>query len=89
MLDYDSPPEGAFLSRLLETGATESSSGNQTANLIEGCRQIDFQNMEKAENVMSNVLASLNDLNSLKNKVHAASLKATSSFGKIIRGTCI
>ncbi|XP_057808383.1 E3 ubiquitin-protein ligase BRE1-like 1 isoform X1 [Salvia miltiorrhiza] len=83
--DCDSPPEDALLSRLLETGATESSSASTLMNPTEKDRKIDGENREmteKLETILKNIVASFDDLNNLKGILYTASLKALSSNGQ-------
>ncbi|CAA0820391.1 E3 ubiquitin-protein ligase BRE1-like 1 [Striga hermonthica] len=80
--DGESAPEDALLSRLLETGATESSSASTTANSTEEGRNIGGGNTMKTKNILHNIVASLDDLNSLKHGLYAASQKAISSNGQ-------
>ncbi|KAK4488538.1 hypothetical protein RD792_004302, partial [Penstemon davidsonii] len=77
--DDDLPPVDAFLSRLMETGATESSSGSITSNLIEEDRQIEAEKAKKTDNIMHNIMASIHDLTDLKNTLYATSLKGLSN----------
>ncbi|KAK6140577.1 hypothetical protein DH2020_025684 [Rehmannia glutinosa] len=81
-LDGESPPEDALLSRLLETGATESSSVTAIVNPTEEGRKIDGENTMKTKNILHNIVASFDDLNDLKHRLYAASLKAVSSNGQ-------
>lgn len=82
--DGDSPPEDALLSRLLETGATESSSASTLVNPTEEDRKINGEMTEKLETILKNIVASFDNLNSLKSILYTASLKALSSNGKAI-----
>lgn len=81
MLDVDSPPEDALLSRLLETGATESSSASTVVNRTEDDRKIGGEKAYKSEAILQNIVASFDNLNNLKCRLYAASLKAASSSG--------
>ncbi|KAL6495363.1 ubiquitin-like modifier hub1 [Orobanche gracilis] len=80
--DGESHPEDALLSRLLETGATESSSTSTVVNPPEGVRKIDSEITMKTKNILHNIVASIDGLNSLKHILFAASLKAVSSNGQ-------
>ncbi|KAG8391552.1 hypothetical protein BUALT_Bualt01G0199500 [Buddleja alternifolia] len=80
--DGDFPPEDALLSRLLETGATESSSASTIANLTEEDKKMDGEKTTKTKNILRTIVASFDDLNDLKNKLYTASLKALSSKGQ-------
>ncbi|XP_073313890.1 E3 ubiquitin-protein ligase BRE1-like 1 [Primulina huaijiensis] len=76
--DGDSPSEDAFLSRLLETGATESCSTTTITKPMEVDRQTDG---EKAKSILCNLVATLDDLSGLKTWLYAASFGAISSSG--------
>lgn len=78
----DSPPEDALLSRLLETGATESSSASAIVNPAEEDRKVDGGKTKKPKNIIHNIVASLDDLNNLKDRLYTACLKALSSNGQ-------
>ncbi|KAH6825748.1 hypothetical protein C2S53_006854 [Perilla frutescens var. hirtella] len=80
--DGDSPPEDAILSRLLETGATESSSASTLVNPTEEGRKMNGGMTEKLETILKNVVTSFDDLNNLKSILYTASLKALSSNGQ-------
>ncbi|CAA0842721.1 E3 ubiquitin-protein ligase BRE1-like 1 [Striga hermonthica] len=80
--DCESAPEDAILSRLLETGATESSSACIIANSTEERRKVDSGNTMKMKNILHNIVASFDELNSLKHRLYAASQKAVSSIGQ-------
>ncbi|KAJ4827632.1 hypothetical protein Tsubulata_008249 [Turnera subulata] len=67
-----SPLEDAFRSRLLETGATESSCANSCPDQME----VDSEtNSEKIKNIISNILAAVNDLWNIKDGLHMAVVK--------------
>ncbi|XP_073030529.1 E3 ubiquitin-protein ligase BRE1-like 1 isoform X1 [Primulina eburnea] len=86
--DGDSPPEDAFLSRLLETGATESCSTTTDTKPMEIDRQTDG---EKAKSILRNLVATLDDLSGLKVWLYAASLEAISSCGlgqRVVPSNC-
>lgn len=89
MLDGNAPPEDALLSRLLETGATESSSASIPVNQTENDRKIDGEMTGKLETILKNIVASFDDLNTLKSILYTSSRKALSSNGKTILLTCI
>ncbi|GFP80931.1 E3 ubiquitin-protein ligase bre1-like 1 [Phtheirospermum japonicum] len=80
--DGESPPEDALLSRLLETGATDSSSSSTLVNPTEEGRMIDGGNIMKAKNILHNIVASFDDLHGLNHRLYAASLKALPSNGQ-------
>ncbi|KAI3444762.1 hypothetical protein Pfo_001427 [Paulownia fortunei] len=80
--DGDSPPEDALLSRLLETGATESSSASTVMNPTKEDRKMDGENTKKIKNILHNIVASFDDLNNLKHRFYTASLKTISSNGQ-------
>lgn len=88
LLDCDSPPEDALLSRLLETGATESSSASTLMDSTEKDRKINGEMTQKLETILKNIVASFDDLNNLKSILYTASLKALSSNGKTILLSC-
>ncbi|XP_021279614.1 E3 ubiquitin-protein ligase BRE1-like 1 isoform X2 [Herrania umbratica] len=68
-----SPTEDAFLSRLMETGATESSSSNNCPEQMEEDReQIPS---EKTRNILHNIVIAINNLWCLKDGLYAAVLK--------------
>ncbi|XP_051134328.1 E3 ubiquitin-protein ligase BRE1-like 1 [Andrographis paniculata] len=69
----NSPQEDALLSRVLETGATESSSPSTSVNTIEEDRKIEWPNK-----TLHNIVSSFDELNGLKHRLHNASLKAIS-----------
>ncbi|KAL8495504.1 hypothetical protein ACS0TY_019591 [Phlomoides rotata] len=80
--DGDSPPEDALLSRLLETGATESSSASTTVIPTEDDRKIGGEKTYKSEAILQNVVASFDNLNNLKCRLYTAAQKAVSSSGQ-------
>ncbi|KAK9148338.1 hypothetical protein Scep_007095 [Stephania cephalantha] len=63
LLYASSSPENAFLCRLLETGATESCSVNNSLNEMDESYQISSR---KIRNILWNILASIDDLWSLE-----------------------
>ncbi|KAK4270506.1 hypothetical protein QN277_023535 [Acacia crassicarpa] len=63
--------EDDLLSRLEQTGATESSSSYSWANQMEEQRQV---TVEKAKSIMQNIVAAINNLWCLKDGLHAAVL---------------
>ncbi|KAK2650704.1 hypothetical protein Ddye_018193 [Dipteronia dyeriana] len=65
------PPEDAFLSRLMETGATESSSANDCPNRMEDDRETAFV---KSKNILCNIVAAIDNLWHLKDGLNAAAL---------------
>lgn len=82
MSDGDSPPEDALLSRLIETGATESSSACVLVNPIGEDGKMNREMTEKLETILRNIVASFDNLNNLKSILYTASLKALSSNGE-------
>lgn len=75
-----SPLHEAFLSRLLETGATESSTTNNDPNEMQEDRQTAC---EKTKNVLRNIVVAIDDLCDLKDRLYAAIVKALPEDGKI------
>ncbi|KAL1543350.1 ubiquitin-like modifier hub1 [Salvia divinorum] len=80
--DCDSPPEDTLLCRLLETGATESSSASTLMNPSEKERKTNGEMTEKLEIILKNIIASFDDLNNLKSILYSTSLKTLSSNGQ-------
>ncbi|KAL2460873.1 E3 ubiquitin-protein ligase BRE1-like 1 [Abeliophyllum distichum] len=76
--DGGSPSEKAFLSRLLETGATESSSAGTTTNLTEEDRQIV---VEKTKIILHNTVNTCEDLSCLKSSLSTACFSSLLSDG--------
>ncbi|XP_022863394.1 E3 ubiquitin-protein ligase BRE1-like 1 isoform X2 [Olea europaea var. sylvestris] len=76
--DGDSPPEKAFLGRLLEMGATESSSAGTTTDLTEDDRQIDGGKTERILHKTANVCE---DLGKLKSSLSTACFNVLPSDG--------
>lgn len=77
-----SPLQEAFLSRLLETGATESSTTNNDDDPNE--MQEDRQTAcEKTKNILRNIVVAIDDLWDLKDRLYAAVVKALPEDGKI------
>ena len=69
----------AFLSRLMETGATESSSSNNCPDQME----VDIETaFEKNKNVVHNIVDTINGLWHLKDGLHSAVLKQLPEDGK-------
>lgn len=68
----------AFLSRLIETGATESSSFYTFSNEMEGNRE---RVLEKTKVMVCNILAAIDSLGHCKDGLHAALLKNISEDG--------
>ncbi|XP_007052228.2 PREDICTED: E3 ubiquitin-protein ligase BRE1-like 1 [Theobroma cacao] len=68
-----SPTEDAFLSRLMETGATESSSSNNCPEQMEEDREQIAS--EKTRNILHNIVIAINNLWHLKDGLYAAVLK--------------
>ncbi|KAI9182601.1 hypothetical protein LWI28_027086 [Acer negundo] len=65
------PPEDAFLSRLMETGATERSSANDCPNRMEDDRETASV---KSKNILCNIVATVDNLWHLKDGLIAAAL---------------
>ncbi|KAE8660865.1 E3 ubiquitin-protein ligase BRE1-like 1 [Hibiscus syriacus] len=78
----DVPPcltEDAFLSRLMETGATESSSSNNCPEQIK--EDGEHTASEKTRNILHNILVSIDDLWCLKDGLYAAARKELQNDG--------
>ncbi|KAM7472059.1 hypothetical protein LguiA_010242 [Lonicera macranthoides] len=73
-----SPLHEAFLSRLLETGATESSTTNNDPNEMQEDRQTAY---EKTKNILRNIVVAIDDLCDLKDRLYAAIVKALPEDG--------
>lgn len=73
------PSHDDFLSRLMETGATESSSTNNCPNQMEEDRE---SASEKTKNILRNVVTAVDNLWHLKNGLYAAALKELPHDGK-------
>lgn len=73
-----SPQENAFLSRLIETGATESSSTSNCFNQMVEDRE---PSCEKTRCILGNILTAIDDLWHLKDGLSAAVLKALPEDG--------
>lgn len=71
--------QDVFLSRLLQTGATESSSTNHFANEMEEHREI---TTEKAKSILNNLVTTINNIWCLKDGLHTALLKKLPGDGK-------
>ncbi|KAI3449073.1 hypothetical protein Pfo_005738 [Paulownia fortunei] len=80
--DGDSPPEDAFLSRLLETEATESSSASTTTKQTQEDTQIVGEKTKETKIRLHNMVAAFDDLSDLKNKLFTASLYALPANGQ-------
>lgn len=79
MSDGVSPSfEKAFLSRLVETGATETSSSNGCLNSMEEDKE---NASEKIKNVLGHIVAAIDDLWRLKDGLHATLLNEISKDG--------
>ena len=74
-----SPTEDAFLSRLMETGATESSSSNNCPEQMKEDREQTAS--EKTRNILHNIVFAINDLWCLKDGLHAAVGKELPNYG--------
>ena len=77
--DGNSCLQDAFLSRLMETGATESCSTNDSPDQMEEDRPTACGT---TKNIYSNIVSAINDLWCLKNGLHAAVLEALPEGGK-------
>ncbi|KAF3440070.1 hypothetical protein FNV43_RR18348 [Rhamnella rubrinervis] len=76
----------AFLSRLTETGATESSSTYELSNQMEVDREIAC---EKTRKIMHNLVAAIDNLWNLKDGVHIALAKKLSEDGSCRQETSV
>ncbi|XP_065859224.1 E3 ubiquitin-protein ligase BRE1-like 1 [Euphorbia lathyris] len=72
----------AFLSRLVETGATETSSGNNCLNPMEEDKG---DASEKTTKILGNIVTAIDDVWKLKDGIHAAVLKEISEDGSSVR----
>ncbi|MFQ6654271.1 hypothetical protein Gotur_025332 [Gossypium turneri] len=78
----DGPPsytENAFLSRLMETGATESSSSNNCTEQIKEDREHTVS--AKTGNILNNIIVAIDDLWCLKDELYAAVRKELQNDG--------
>ncbi|TYH04828.1 hypothetical protein ES288_A08G036200v1 [Gossypium darwinii] len=78
----DGPPsytENAFLSRLMETGATESSSSNNCTEQIKADREHTVS--AKTGNILHNIIVAIDDLWCLKDGLYAAVRKELQNDG--------
>ncbi|KAJ9563155.1 hypothetical protein OSB04_008315 [Centaurea solstitialis] len=66
------PPEDVFLHRLLEKGATESSSTNSIPSQVQECREIAGN---KVQNTFRNIVHAIDHLWGLKDGLYAESIK--------------
>ncbi|GAA0169149.1 hypothetical protein LIER_23694 [Lithospermum erythrorhizon] len=82
--DLASSPEDAFLSRLLETGATNSCSSSNSLNEIVEDRATEC---EKINNILSNIVSSIDHIWQLKNRLNGAVLKSIPSDGISLDGS--
>ena len=73
-------PVDAFLSRLSETGATESSSAFNSPNLNEEDTQ---KAIERSKNILRNIVAAIDDLWYKKDGLQGTVLKAIPEDGKL------
>ncbi|XVF33573.1 hypothetical protein REPUB_Repub17cG0180000 [Reevesia pubescens] len=73
------PTEDAFLSRLMETGATESSSSNNCPEQMKEDRELPAS--EKTRNILHNIVVAINDLWCLKDGLSAAVQKELQNYG--------
>ncbi|KAB2070319.1 hypothetical protein ES319_A08G148000v1 [Gossypium barbadense] len=81
-----SPTEDAFLSRLMETGATESSSSDNLEQIKEDREQAAS---EKTRNILRNIVVSINDLWCMKEGLYAAVRKEHPDYGSCRQKTSI
>ncbi|TYI15077.1 hypothetical protein ES332_A08G163000v1 [Gossypium tomentosum] len=81
-----SPTEDAFLSRLMETGATESSSSDNLEQIKEDREQAAS---EKTRNILHNIVVSINDLWCMKEGLYAAVRKEHPDYGSCRQKTSI
>ncbi|TYI69715.1 hypothetical protein E1A91_D08G172600v1 [Gossypium mustelinum] len=81
-----SPTEDAFLSRLMETGATESSSSDNLEQIKEDREQAAS---EKTRNILHNIVVSINDLWCMKEGLYAAVRKEHPDNGSCRQKTSI
>ncbi|MFQ6626836.1 hypothetical protein Gotur_004989 [Gossypium turneri] len=81
-----SPTEDAFLSRLMETGATESSSSDNLEQIKEDREQAAS---EKTRNILHNIVVSINDLWCMKEGLYAAVRKEDPDYGSCRQKTSI
>nr|KJB24857.1 hypothetical protein B456_004G165100 [Gossypium raimondii] len=81
-----SPTEDAFLSRLMETGATESSSSDNLEQIKEDREQAAS---EKTRNILHNLVVSINDLWCMKEGLYAAVRKEHPDNGSCRQKTSI
>lgn len=72
------PGEDAFLSRLTETGATESSCSDNWPSQMEEDRETAS---EKTSNILCNILVAINSLCHLKDGLYAAVLNEATGDG--------
>ncbi|KAJ4727229.1 E3 ubiquitin protein ligase [Melia azedarach] len=79
------PSHDDFLSRLMETGATESSSTNNCPNQMEEDRE---SASEKTKNILRNVVTAVDNLWHLKNGLYAAALKELPHDGSSRQKSC-
>ncbi|KAH1106839.1 hypothetical protein J1N35_010607 [Gossypium stocksii] len=81
-----SPTEDAFLSRLMETGATESSSSDNLEQIKEDREQAASEN---TRNILHNIVVSINDLWCMKEGLYAAVRKEHPDYGSCRQKTSI
>lgn len=72
--------QDVFLSRLMQTGATESSSTYRFANQMEEHNEI---TAEKAKSILKNIVTATNNLWCMKDGLHTALLKKLPGDGKL------
>ncbi|CAN0921819.1 E3 ubiquitin-protein ligase BRE1-like 1 [Linum grandiflorum] len=94
-------PEDTFLNRLMETGATESSSANNIPEQMDESRETGTGNVEvaqmeaerdavtnKMKKILKNIVIAINDLWSVKDEFHAAVQKELSNDGTCRQKSC-
>lgn len=79
------PSHDAFLSRLMETGATESSSADNCPNQMEEERE---SGIARTKNILINILVAVDNLWHLKDGLYAAVLKDLQDGGKCFAVKC-
>ncbi|CAN1845192.1 E3 ubiquitin-protein ligase BRE1-like 1 [Linum perenne] len=94
-------PEDAFLSRLMETGATENSSAINVQEHMDESRETGSGNVEvvqleterdavtiKMKNILKNIVIAINDLWHVKDELHARVLKELPNDGTCRQKSC-
>ncbi|CAN1845189.1 E3 ubiquitin-protein ligase BRE1-like 1 [Linum perenne] len=78
-------PEDAFLSRLMETGATENSSAINVQEHMDESRET---GSVKMKNILKNIVIAINDLWHVKDELHARVLKELPNDGTCRQKSC-